>query len=180
SHLARGFRALAHGVLCGRGALRRRPAQGFVIAGCVRSMDSILVVNAGSSSVKFELFSVDGSVKLTRKIKGQIDGIGTRPRLRARGADSTSLVDREYDAATLSDLPTALHTAGAWLREEQRTPPSAVGHRVVHGGPEYNSPVRIDAKVLAQLERYVPLAPLHQAHNLAAIRSIFANFPELP
>ena len=63
-------------------------------------MDSILVVNAGSSSVKFELFAVDGSVKLTRKIKGQIDGIGTRPRLRARGADSTSLVDREYDAAT--------------------------------------------------------------------------------
>ena len=86
-------------------------------------MDSILVVNAGSSSVKFELFAVDGSVKLTRKIKGQIDGIGTRPRLRARGsADSRSLVDREYDAATLSDLPTALHTAGAWLREEQRTP----------------------------------------------------------
>jgi acetate kinase len=143
-------------------------------------MDSILVVNAGSSSVKFELFAVDGSVKLTRKIRGQIDGIGTRPRLRARGADSTSLVDREYDAATLSDLPTALHTAGAWLREEQRTPPSAVGHRVVHGGPEYNSPVRIDAEVLAQLERYVPLAPLHQPHNLAPIRSILANFPELP
>ena len=82
-------------------------------------MDSILVVNAGSSSVKFELFAVDG-VRLTRKIKGQIDGIGTRPRLRARGTDSTSLVDREYDAATLPDLPTALHTAGAWLREEQR------------------------------------------------------------
>jgi acetate kinase len=143
-------------------------------------MDSILVVNAGSSSVKFELFAVDGSVKLTRKIKGQIDGIGTRPRLRARGADSTSLVDREYDAATLSDVPTALHTASAWLREEQRTPPSAVGHRVVHGGPEYNSPVRIDAEVLAQLERYVPLAPLHQPHNLAPIRSILANFPELP
>jgi acetate kinase len=143
-------------------------------------MDSILVVNAGSSSVKFELFAVDGGVGLTRKIKGQIDGIGSRPRLRARGTDSTSLVDREYDAATLSDLPTALHTAGAWLREEQRTPPSAVGHRVVHGGPNYNSPIRIDAEVLAQLERYVPLAPLHQPHNLAAIRSIFANFPELP
>ena len=143
-------------------------------------MDSILVVNAGSSSVKFELFAVDGAMKLTRKIKGQIDGIGTRPRLRARGADSTSLVDREYDAATLSDLPTPLHTAGAWLQEEQRTPPSAVGHRVVHGGPEYNSPVRIDAEVLAQLERYVPLAPLHQPHNLAPIRSILANFPELP
>ena len=55
-----------------------------------------------------------------------------------------------------------------------------VGHRVVHGGPDYNSPIRIDAQVLAQLERYVPLAPLHQPRNLAAIRSIFANFPELP
>jgi fructose-bisphosphate aldolase class I len=56
-------------------------------------MDSILVVNAGSSSVKFEVFAVDGSAKLTRKIKGQIDGIGTRPRLRARRGDGTSLVD---------------------------------------------------------------------------------------
>jgi acetate kinase len=66
-------------------------------------MDSILVVNAGSSSVKFELFAVDGSVKLTRKIKGQIDGIGTRPRLRARGADSTSLVDR-FAADPLAEM----------------------------------------------------------------------------
>jgi acetate kinase len=56
-------------------------------------MDSILVINAGSSSVKFEVFAVDGSAKLTRKIKGQIDGIGTRPRLRARRGDGTSLVD---------------------------------------------------------------------------------------
>jgi acetate kinase len=65
-------------------------------------------------------------------------------------------------------------------REEQRTPPSAVGHRVVHGGPEYNSPVVIDADVLARLEHYVPLAPLHQPHNLAPIRSILANLPQLP
>ena len=71
-------------------------------------MDSILVVNAGSSSVKFEVFAVDGPAKLTRKIKGQIDGIGTRPRLRASGANGTSLVDREYDAATISDVPAAL------------------------------------------------------------------------
>jgi acetate kinase len=143
-------------------------------------MDSILVVNAGSSSVKFELFTVDGSAKLIRKIKGQMDGIGTRPRLRASGADCKSLVDREYDAATISDVPAALHEAGAWLREEQRIPPSAVGHRVVHGGPDYATPILVNAEVLARLERYVPLAPLHQPHNLAPIRSLLAQFPELP
>jgi acetate kinase len=104
-------------------------------------MDSILVVNAGSSSVKFEVFAVDGPAKLTRKIKGQIDGIGTRPRLRASGANGTSVIDREYDAATIPDVPAALQSAGTWLREEQRMPPNAVGHRVVHGGPEYNGPV---------------------------------------
>src|SRR5271167_2540879 len=106
-------------------------------------MDNILVVNAGSSSVKFEVFAVNGFAKLTRKIKGQIDGIGTRPRLRASGANGTSLIDREYDAATIPDVPAALHSAGAWLRDEQRIPPNAVGHRVVHGGPEYNNPVLI-------------------------------------
>jgi acetate kinase len=143
-------------------------------------MDSILVVNAGSSSIKFELFAVDGAAKLTRKLKGQMDGIGTRPRLRASGAGRTSLIDREYDTATISDVPAAMQSVGAWLREEHRTPPSAFGHRVVHGGPEYDSPVLITEQVLARLERYVPLAPLHQPHNLAPIRSIRAVFPKLP
>jgi acetate kinase len=143
-------------------------------------MDSILVVNAGSSSVKFQLFAVEASANLTRKIKGQIDGIGTRPRLRASGADGSSIVDREYETAGISSVPEALHTAGAWLRDEQKIDPTAVGHRVVHGGPDYDGPVVINADVLARLERYVPLAPLHQPHNLAPIRSILARFPELP
>jgi len=143
-------------------------------------MDNILVVNAGSSSVKFQVFAVNGPATLSCKIKGQIDGIGTRPRLRASGANGTNLVDREYDAAAIRDVPAALHLAGAWLREEQRIPPNAVGHRVVHGGPEYNYPVLINAEVLARLERYVPLAPLHQPHNLAPIHSILADFPDLP
>ena len=76
-------------------------------------MDSILVVNAGSSSVKFQVFGVDDDGKLARKIKGQMDGIGTRPRLRASRPERKSLVDREYDAATVPDVPAALHTAGA-------------------------------------------------------------------
>jgi acetate kinase len=143
-------------------------------------MDNILVANTGSSSVKFQVFAIDPAAKLTRKIKGQMDGIGTRPRLRASGADGARLVDREYDSATISSVPAALHTAGAWLRDEQRLEPSAVGHRVVHGGPDYEGPVLINAEVLDRLERYVPLAPLHQPHNLAPIRSLLSQFPELP
>jgi acetate kinase len=143
-------------------------------------MDRILVVNAGSSSVKFELFALEGTAKLTLKIKGQVDGIGTRPRFRASGPGGTRLIDREYDAATVPDVPAAMQSAGAWLRDEQRIRPTAVGHRVVHGGPEYDNPILINEQVLARLERYVPLAPLHQPHNLAPIRSILASFPELP
>jgi acetate kinase len=143
-------------------------------------MENILVANAGSSSVKFQIFDVEDCGKLRRRIKGQMDGIGTRPHLRASGPDGETLVDREYDNSVVSDVPAALHTAGAWLRDEQRLEPSAVGHRVVHGGPDYSSPVLINANVVARLERYVPLAPLHQPHNLAPIRSILSNLPHLP
>jgi len=143
-------------------------------------MKNILVVNAGSSSVKFQVFAVDGGGKLARVLKGQMDGIGTRPRLRASRLDGRSFVDREYAIATVPDVPAALQTAGAWLRDEQRVEPSAVGHRVVHGGPDYTNPVLINAEVLARLERYVPLAPLHQPHNLAPIRSILTISPQLP
>src|SRR3979490_275489 len=70
--------------------------------------------------------------------------------------------------------------AGGWLRDELRISPIAVGHRVVHGGPDYDRPVLIDHGVVARLERFVALAPLHQPHNLAPIRSLLANFPTLP
>src|SRR5438093_12784851 len=70
--------------------------------------------------------------------------------------------------------------AGAWLRDELQLSPLAVGHRVVHGGPDYDRPVLIDHGVVARLERFVALAPLHQPHNLAPLRSLLANFPTLP
>jgi acetate kinase len=143
-------------------------------------MDTILVVNAGSSSVKFQVFAVESSGQLARKIKGQMDGIGTRPRLRASGADGASVIDREYASENISSVPEALQTAGAWLRDEQSLHPSAVGHRVVHGGPDYDRPVLIDEKVLSDLERLSSLAPLHQPHNLAPIRSTLAHSPQLP
>ena len=143
-------------------------------------MDTILVVNAGSSSVKFQVFSVEGEGKLRRLIKGQMDGIGSRPRLRASGADSDPLADRAYPIEAVPDVPAAMGIAGGWLRDELRISPMAVGHRVVHGGPDYDRPVQIDHGVVARLERFVALAPLHQPHNLAPIRSLLANFPALP
>jgi acetate kinase len=143
-------------------------------------MDTILVVNAGSSSVKFQVFSVEGEGKLRRLIKGQMDGIGSRPRLRASGADNDAMADRVYPIEAVPDLPAAMGIAGGWLRDELRITPMAVGHRVVHGGPDHDRPVLVDHGVVARLERLVALAPLHQPHNLAPIRSLLANFPDLP
>ncbi len=142
--------------------------------------DTILVANAGSSSVKFQLFATQGPGQLERLIKGQMDGIGTQARLRAADAAGKPLIDRNYSREEVPDLPSALHTAGAWLRDTQSVEPIAVGHRVVHGGPEYSGPVIVDDDVLARLAKYVPLAPLHQPNNLAPIRSIRARFPDLP
>ena len=143
-------------------------------------MDTILVVNAGSSSVKFQIFAIEAEGRLRRQIKGQMDGIGTRPRLRATGASDDPMADRAYPIESVPDVPAALAIAGSWLRDEIGIAPIAVGHRVVHGGPDYDRPVLIDHGVVARLERFVPLAPLHQPHNLAPIRSILSNFPTLP
>ncbi|MET4331368.1 acetate kinase [Bradyrhizobium sp. i1.15.2] len=143
-------------------------------------MDTILVVNAGSSSVKFQVYSIEGDGILRRQLKGQMDGIGSRPRLRASGSTSDPLADRAYPIEAVPDVPAAMDIAGAWLRDEQRIHPIAVGHRVVHGGPDYDRPIQIDHGVVTRLERFIALAPLHQPHNLAPIRSILGNLPELP
>jgi acetate kinase len=143
-------------------------------------MDTVLVVNAGSSSVKFQIFAVEGNGKLRRQIKGQMDGIGSRPRLRASDANGDPLADRAYPIEAVSDIPAAMGIAGEWLRNEMRINPMAVGHRVVHGGPDYDRPVLVDHGVVARLERFVALAPLHQPHNLAPIRALLTNFPGLP
>ncbi len=143
-------------------------------------MDTILVVNAGSSSVKFQVFAVDGDGRLGREVKGQMDGIGSRPRLRATGPNGETLADRVFPIESIPDVPAAMSATSAWLREELQLSPLAVGHRVVHGGPDYDRPVVIDHGVVARLERLATLAPLHQPHNLAPIRSLLAKFPSLP
>jgi acetate kinase len=143
-------------------------------------MDTILVVNAGSSSVKFQVHGTAGGGELKWLIKGEMDGIGARPRLRAAAADGNSMIDRSFAADEVADLPAAMQRTGTWLREAHKVRPVAVGHRVVHGGPVLDRPVLIDDAVMAQLEHYVPLAPLHQPNNLAPIRSIRSLFPNIP
>jgi acetate kinase len=142
-------------------------------------MDTILVVNAGSSSLKFQVFSV-ASDEPVCLIKGQMDGVGTRPRLRAEDANKQSLIDKTYAAEQVADLPAAIQETGDWLRGSQNVNLVAVGHRVVHGGPVYDRPVLIDASIVAQLEKYVSLAPLHQPNNLAPIRTLLERRPQLP
>ncbi len=142
---------------------------------------SILVINAGSSSLKFSLFRLDASAALQLAARGQIDGVGTRPRLSARNGAGEPLVERNYGVAEVAGVPDAIRLTGAWLSEHfPGEPLLAVGHRVVHGGTQYTEPVLVDDAVFAALERLIPLAPLHQPHNLAAIRTVRAAQPALP
>jgi acetate kinase len=143
-------------------------------------METILVVNAGSSSVKFQVFAAEADRKLKRLIKGQMDGIGTRPRLRASDANGNVMVERSLASAEVADVPAALRVAGAWLRDAHDIKPLAVGHRVVHGGPRFTGPVRVTPEVMQELRRLVPLAPLHQPHNLAAIEAVAERIPDVP
>lgn len=146
----------------------------------VMAMDTILVVNAGSSSVKFQVFALGGDGLIRRQLKGQVDGIGTLPRLRATGFNGETLADFSHSLEGVADVPAALMVAASWLREEHRVVPIAIGHRVVHGGPDYARPALIDQSVVARLERLIPLAPLHQPHNLASIKTVLASLPEVP
>src|SRR4051812_24227628 len=143
-------------------------------------MQAILVINAGSSSLKFQVFSLDQAQNIEPIIKGQIDGVGSRPRLRAENANKQELIDQEFTREQVPDLPAATEQAGEWLRRTQHVTLAAVGHRVVHGGPVYDQPVRITHVVAEQLEKYISLAPLHQPNNLAPIRTLLARRPELP
>ena len=139
--------------------------------------DAILVINAGSSSIKFAIYRAPG---LELMFRGQVERIGSKPRLRVFDAAHKPVVEREWAgndldhrAATEEIIRTGRQLIGdAEIR--------AVGHRVVHGGTAYAAPVRIDAKVLETLARLIPLAPLHQPHNLAPIRVIAQAAPNLP
>jgi len=142
-------------------------------------MDAILVLNAGSSSLKFQIFSVSGPA-LALRIKGQIDGIGQRPRLRAFDAERTPLVDLAFRKEEVPDLPSAIEKARIWLQSLEGFRVLAIGHRVVHGGPDYAAPTVIDQVLLDKLATYAELAPLHQPNNLLPIRLAMGINPAVP
>jgi len=142
--------------------------------------DALLVLNAGSSSLKFSLFGLTGGAAPARLLEGQVDGLPEAPRLAAKDAAGATLAERAL-GATAADPRGAMSVMGAFLREhlgQERL--VAAGHRVVHGGLRYERPVRIDDEVMRELDRLVPLAPLHQPHNLGAIRALAAQYPRLP
>jgi acetate kinase len=141
---------------------------------------SILVVNAGSSSLKFSLFRVEAADALQLVVRGQVDGISSRPRLTVKDHAGSTLVERDFAVAEAREVKDAIALVGAWLREQFKGEPLlAVGHRVVHGGAEYSRPVLVDATVFNALEQLIPLAPLHQPHNLAAIHAVCESQPQI-
>jgi acetate kinase len=142
--------------------------------------ETILVVNAGSSSIKFQLFSVGAGDRLQRLLKGQIEGIGVHPHLVAKNGKGEGLIDRTWPASEVGDVPAALGKLVEFLRAEIGRLPIAVGHRVVHGGPDYSAPILIDDTVVERLQAFSPLAPLHQPNNLGPIRTLLQRQPQLP
>ncbi|ATE59523.1 acetate/propionate family kinase [Thauera sinica] len=144
-------------------------------------MRSVLVLNAGSSSLKFAVFPVAGGLADTPSVCGLIEGIGTAPELAlktAAGRSRTALpvAAPEPDGQHREAL---VHLLG-WLGENQPgTRIAAAGHRVVHGGERYGAPVALDDGVLGDLEALVPLAPLHQPHHIRAMRAVAALMPDI-
>ena len=141
--------------------------------------DSILVLNAGSSSIKFLLFADRGDA-LDPVIRGQIEGIQTAPHFIARDSQGNVKAERSWGEGVRLGHDGAVAYLSEFLRGQGNgLELAAVGHRVVHGGLEYSEPVRVDHGVLAVLEGFIPLAPLHQPHNLAPIRLLLERRPGL-
>jgi acetate kinase len=137
--------------------------------------DAIAVLNAGSSSVKFSLFDGDLSLRL----RGQVEGIYTAPHFIAH--EGNSATEKRWPEGTKLGHAGALDAIVSFVREHLGAARLAgIGHRVVHGGMEYTRPVRMDRAILQALQKFVPLAPLHQPHNLAPIELLFERLPAVP
>ena len=142
---------------------------------------AIVVVNAGSSSIKFVVFA-EREAALEPVIRGQIEALFTAPRFVARDREGRVQEEKSWGQGVKLGHDGAMAYLAGHLQEgrAEGLELAAVGHRVVHGGMQYSAPARVDAGVLAALEKLVPLAPLHQPHNLAPIRTLLATRPGLP
>ena len=136
------------------------------------------VINAGSSSVKFAVYDAEKDERCL--FRGQVEGIGVKPRLKVADADGRVVEERDV-AAQGFDHDAAMREIIATGRVLLKGGSiAAFGHRVVHGGVKYDAPVRVTEAVLAELAKLEPLAPLHQPHNLAPMRAIMKAAPQIP
>jgi acetate kinase len=143
--------------------------------------DTILTLNAGSSSIKFALFERRTPVPDRPVLSGQIDGINARPHIKAKDAAGRSLDDVDLQLAPENQHRQALEFLVEWLHQhESGWRIAGVGHRVVHGAQRFSRPIRLDESMIAILREFVPLAPLHQPHNLAGIEAVSAALPGIP
>jgi len=142
--------------------------------------DYAIVLNAGSSSLKFSIYRRPEAARWTVDLRGQIDGIGTSPRLSADDGEGARIADERLDRGI--DGRGALDAMAAWLRSRYGGGARVlgVGHRVVHGGARFAGPTIITPEVLAELRTLIPLAPLHQPYNLAAIDAVVERLPGVP
>lgn len=143
--------------------------------------DALLTLNAGSSSIKFALFARANPIPAQPQLVGQIEGIGARPHIKARDAQGHALDDDDLRLSGDGQHRQALGFLVKWLRDHEADWRIAgVGHRVVHGAESYSQPIHIDDAHLARLKEFIPLAPLHQPHNLAGIEAMRAAMPGIP
>jgi acetate kinase len=145
--------------------------------------EAIIVLNAGSSSLKFSLYAIIEH-KLSLESRGQIEGLGTSPHFKVRDRQGQVLADVDLTPPGTEGFKhaEAFGHLAQWAREEYgtRLSPIAIGHRMAHGGAEFIEPVLINQQVIARLEQLIPLVPLHQPHNLAAVRGVMRLRPDLP
>ena len=142
--------------------------------------DFALVLNSGSSSLKFALFRTSAGKDWPLVARGNIEGIGTSPEMSARDGSGSTMPTPKLPTG-VKDAHAALEHTFAWLRTSFGGGRIiGVGHRVVHGGPRYAVPVIVTPEVLAELRRLVPYAPLHQPYNLAGIEAVAQRRPDVP
>ncbi len=142
--------------------------------------DHALVLNAGSSSLKFCVFQRPNEKDWRIAARGQIEGIGIAPRLSVKDAQGVVLADNNLDAG-VTDGHAAIDALASWLRSKWHgARVLGVGHRIVHGGVRYSQPVIMTRQILSDLHELIPLAPLHQPYNLAAIDAVLERLPDVP
>jgi acetate kinase len=137
-----------------------------------------LVINAGSSSLKFCVFQRPAGEAWSVEARGQVEGIGTSPHLSVKDANGQLLANEDV---AVRDGREAINASAVWLRSRYGgSRVVGVGHRVVHGGARFAGPTIVNPKVLTELRELIPLAPLHQPHNLAAIEAVSERLPDVP